>query len=119
MFVEFNADGDVLTLHHGLTEPPEGGIFIELADSITDSRRIKAIRNKAREIIGVEVLPPIPDPYEYRALRAVEYAQRIPLGDQLDAILKHLEPQVLPGTDLERVVENWRQIKAKYPKPVV
>ncbi|MHB1167612.1 MAG: hypothetical protein ACYC0N_03625, partial [Carboxydocellales bacterium] len=86
----------------------------EVLEVITDSVVLHKLESEDVQRIGNQLvftpkLPYIPD---YRELRRSEYP---PLGDQLDAILKHLEPQVLPGTDLERVVENWRQIKARYP----
>lgn len=86
----------------------------------TEPATIQQIKDNDVELLDgalVFTLKAPPPPPGYRELRAVEYAQKIPIGDQLDAILKHLEPQVVPGTDLEKIVENWRQAKAKYPKP--
>ena len=52
--------------------------------------------------------------------RAKAYAKNIPIGNQLDAILKAFdmvlqEGGVLPY-ELIDVIEKWQDIKAKYPK---
>ncbi|MFZ3171973.1 MAG: hypothetical protein WA118_08340 [Carboxydocellales bacterium] len=59
-------------------------------------------------------LPISPDPNEYKRLRAAEY---LPIGDQLDAILKHLRGTESPDSDLAKIIELWLEVKAKYPKP--
>lgn len=45
-----------------------------------------------------------------------------PIGDQLDAILKHLNYMQLQGetnlvSDLDDIVGKWLAVKSKYPKP--
>jgi len=56
-----------------------------------------------------------------RALRAERYAHEMPIGDQLDAILKTLvvlreAGNVLPA-EMEVVIDCWQRIKADHPKP--
>lgn len=48
----------------------------------------------------------------YEALRRAEYP---PIGDQLDAIWKWLEPP--EGTEAHEIRERWLAVKDKYPKP--
>ena len=54
----------------------------------------------------------------YRELRASEYPD---LGDQLDALFKHLNYRRTQGDelvqDLDDVIGSWLSVKAKYPKP--
>jgi len=57
------------------------------------------------------------DSTEYQRLRAPEYQ---PIGDQLDAILKHLNYRRTQGDELiqelDDVVGDWLSVKARYPK---
>lgn len=48
----------------------------------------------------------------YETLRRSEYP---PIGDQLDAIWKWLEPP--EGTEAANIRAQWLAVKAKYPKP--
>ena len=56
-----------------------------------------------------------------RALRAERYAREMPIGDQLDAVLKTLVAlrdggTALP-TEMEALIVRWQGIKADHPKP--
>jgi len=61
------------------------------------------------------------DRAEARGLRAARYAREMPIGDQLDAILKTLASLREAGTvlpdEMEAIVTCWQQIKADHPKP--
>lgn len=54
---------------------------------------------------------------EYKRLRAPEY---LPIGDQLDAILKHLNYRRTQGDELvqelDDIIGDWLNVKSKYPK---
>ena len=55
----------------------------------------------------------------YAELRARDYP---PIGEQLDAILKHLNYMQMRGetnliTELDGIVGRWLQVKQQYPKP--
>lgn len=54
----------------------------------------------------------------YKEQRRQEYP---PIGDQLDAILKHIEMKEAEGVmlhpDLKIVKDDWRAVKTKYPSP--
>ncbi len=54
---------------------------------------------------------------EYKRLRAPEYP---PIGDQLDAILKHLNYRRTQGDDLvqemDDIIGDWLAVKARFPK---
>jgi len=56
---------------------------------------------------------------KYAILRQNEYP---PIGDQLDALLKGFNQMRLEGRnipeDLDRIVNSWLAVKAKYPKEV-
>lgn len=56
----------------------------------------------------------------YQEKRAKSYNKNIPIGDQLDAILKAFDMVLQEGGSLPYelidVVEKWQSIKAKYPK---
>lgn len=56
----------------------------------------------------------------YQEKRAKAYLKTLPLGDQLDAILKAFDMVLQDGGNLPYelidVVEKWQDIKAKYPK---
>ncbi|AVX21585.1 protein of unknown function [Carboxydocella sporoproducens DSM 16521] len=56
--------------------------------------------------------PPI-NPYEYAEKRRQEYP---PIGDQLDALWKLLEPPA--GTEAHELKQKILAIKARYPKPI-
>ena len=61
------------------------------------------------------------DRIEARRLRAERYAREMPIGDQLDAVLKTLvalrdDGTVLPA-ETEAVIARWQGIKADHPKP--
>ncbi len=61
------------------------------------------------------------DRIEARRLRAERYAREMPLGDQLDAILKALNQLRLAGTglpaEMDRLIGAWLAVKRAYPKP--
>ena len=54
---------------------------------------------------------------EYKRLRAPEYP---PIGDQLDAILKHLNYRRTQGDELvqemDDIIGDWLAVKARFPK---
>ena len=56
----------------------------------------------------------------YKERRAKAYEQCLPIGDQLDAILKAFDMVLQSGGDLPYelidVIEKWQDIKAKYPE---
>ena len=58
------------------------------------------------------------DANAYKASRAAEYPA---IGDQLDALFKHLNYRRTQGDelvqDLDDVIGSWLSVKAKYPKP--
>ena len=57
------------------------------------------------------------DATEYQRLRAPEYP---PIGDQLDALLKHLNYRRTQGDalvqDLDDIIGEWLNVKARFPK---
>ncbi len=57
------------------------------------------------------------DAAEYRRLRAPEYP---PIGDQLDALLKHLNYRRTQGDalvqDLDDIIGDWLNVKSRFPK---
>ncbi len=57
------------------------------------------------------------DASEYRRLRAPEYP---PIGDQLDALLKHLNYRRTQGDELiqelDDIIGEWLSTKQKFPK---
>ena len=61
------------------------------------------------------------DRAEARRLRAERYAREMPIGDQLDAVLKTLDSLRESGAELpaetEALIERWLAIKADHPKP--
>ena len=61
------------------------------------------------------------DRVEARRLRAERYAREVPIGDQLDAVLKTLDSLRESGAELptetEALIERWLAIKADHPKP--
>lgn len=56
----------------------------------------------------------------YAQKRARVYEKDLPLGDQLDAILKAFDMVLQSGGELPYelidIIEKWQDIKAKYPK---
>jgi chemotaxis response regulator CheB len=54
---------------------------------------------------------------EYKRLRALEYPA---IGDQLDAILKHLNYRRTQGDELvqemDDIIGDWLAVKARFPK---
>lgn len=56
----------------------------------------------------------------YLQKRKQAYEKYLPLGDQLDAILKAFDEVLQSGGDLPYelidIIERWQDIKAKYPK---
>lgn len=56
----------------------------------------------------------------YKEKRQKAYDKYLPLGDQLDAILKAFDMVLQDGGDLPYelidIIEKWQDIKAKYPK---
>ena len=57
------------------------------------------------------------DATEYQRLRAPEYP---PIGDQLDALLKHLNYRRTQGDalvqDLDDIIGDWLNVKSRFPK---
>lgn len=60
---------------------------------------------------------PSNNPEQYKLDRAREYP---PIGDQLDAILKHFKSLQDAGNtlppDLTQIIESWQDVKLQYPK---
>ena len=58
------------------------------------------------------------DSTEYQRLREPEYPK---IGDQLDALLKHLNYRRTQGDelvqDLDDVIAEWLSVKSRHPKP--
>jgi len=56
----------------------------------------------------------------YREKRAKAYEKKLPIGEQLDAILKAFDVVLQSGGDLPYelidVIEKWQDIKYQYPK---
>lgn len=56
----------------------------------------------------------------YYQKRQKAYEKKLPLGDQLDAILKAFDCVLQSGGDLPYelidIIERWQDIKARYPK---
>lgn len=56
----------------------------------------------------------------YQQKRQREYEKKIPITDQLDAILKAFDMVLQEGGELPYelidIIEKWQDIKAKYPK---
>lgn len=56
----------------------------------------------------------------YRETRAKAYEKKIPVGEQLDAILKAFDMVLQSGGDLPYelidIIEKWQDIKYQYPK---
>lgn len=56
----------------------------------------------------------------YSQKRQKAYEKNLPIGDQLDAILKAFDMVLQDGGDLPYelidIIEKWQDIKAKYPK---
>ena len=56
----------------------------------------------------------------YREKRAKAYEQTLPVGDQLDAMLKAFDMVLQSGGDLPYelldIIEKWQDIKNKYPE---
>ena len=56
----------------------------------------------------------------YREKRAKAYEQTLPVGDQLDAMLKAFDMVLQSGGDLSYelidIIEKWQDIKNKYPE---
>ena len=63
------------------------------------------------------------DRIQARARRAGRYAREMPIGDQLDAVLKTLDSLREGGAELpaetEALIERWLAIKADHPKPAL
>ena len=58
------------------------------------------------------------DSTQYRRNRATEYPE---IGDQLDAILKHLNYRRTQGDELiqqlDDIIGDWLSVKSRHPKP--
>ena len=58
------------------------------------------------------------DANAYKSLRAAEYK---PVGDQLDALLKHLNYRRTQGDELiqelDDIIGDWLAVKSRHPKP--
>lgn len=50
---------------------------------------------------------------DYREARKAEYPD---IGDQLDAIMKHMATDPYCSPELKRLAEQCQAVKAKYPK---
>ncbi len=61
------------------------------------------------------------DRIEARRLRAERYTREMPIGDQLDAMLKTFNQLRLAGTglpaEMDRLIGAWLAVKRTYPKP--
>ena len=61
------------------------------------------------------------DRIEARRLRAERYARKMPIGDQLDAMLKAFNQLRLAGTglpaEMDRLIGAWLAVKRAHPKP--
>lgn len=56
----------------------------------------------------------------YQEKRKTEFEKKIPIGNQLDAILKAFDMVLKDGAnlpyELTDIIETWLSIKEKYPK---
>ncbi len=56
----------------------------------------------------------------YAEKRKAMYEKKIPIGDQLDAILKAFDMVLQLGAELPYelidIIEEWQSIKGRYPK---
>ncbi len=56
----------------------------------------------------------------YKQKRQMAYEKELPIGDQLDALLKAFDMLLQEGGDLPYelidIIEKWQAIKFKYPK---
>jgi len=63
---------------------------------------------------------PVKPELTYQEKRELEYKKVIPIGDQLDAILKAFEMVLGPDsqlpTELVDIIDKWQSIKSAYPK---
>ena len=50
------------------------------------------------------------------AKRRTEYKINMPVGDQLDAILRYLSQKNDLTPELVEIIENWKETKKKFPK---
>ena len=87
----------------------DGGIYLQTHDLAVDTDL--AARLDAHAVDRVEA----------RRLRAERYAREMPIGDQLDAVLKTLDSLREGGAALpaetEALIDRWLAIKADHPKP--
>ena len=87
------------------------GEQVPLTQADLDQRAIDEAKHQARLEEQAKI--------QYQLDRADEYP---PIGDQLDAILKHLNYMQMRGEtnlikELDGVVGRWLAVKQKYPKP--
>lgn len=113
MYVAFDSNGEVVALWHNPQDIPENLTLIELPEEIYDASRCEAVRDASGAIVGVNVLPPAPDPYAYRELRRAEYP---PLADLADALVHQYMGDPVP---LENYYKACVAVKQKYPKPTI
>jgi len=120
-FVQIKEDGNIRTFYlddiHG-DAIPETAIPITAeqyeAYSAAPHRYKKdgeTIREKTADELAAE-LAAARAALGYEALRRAEYP---PIGDQLDALWKWLEPP--EGTEAAELRARWLAVKAAYPKP--
>jgi len=67
---------------------------------------------------------PADEPDGYRELRRKAYEREMPIGEQLDAILKTLNylqmrKKINATRGLDAIITKWLAIKKRYPKPEV
>ena len=89
----------------------DGGIDLTVHDLAAETDLVERLDTHAVDRIGA------------RARRAERYAREMPVGDQLDAILKALNQLRLSGALLPTVtidvIEQWLAVKRDHPVPDV
>lgn len=89
-------------------DAPEVLVYPEGFEAPSHERLSELRLELARELLGAQ----------YQRDRAAEY---LPAGDTLDGLLKGLAALHEQGTplpeDTVRVIEHWRGVKARFPKP--
>ena len=101
-------DGKTYTLSHVTSE--HAGVHVEHWVDVHG----KALQVVCEEKQDVSEL-------DYRELRRRAYEQEIPIGEQLDAILKTLnylqmKKKINATASLDDVIGKWLNIKKRYPK---
>ena len=98
-----------------LINPDVSGIDLKYS-LVEDSSLRNMTKDEKDRVIAADKLD------RYREHRKTEYDRQIPIGDQLDAILKHLNYMQLNGEtdlvdELDGIIGKWLQVKKDYPKP--